>query len=502
MSDPVIYLLRHGTSEWNLLKKWQGEVNTNLAPVGIEQAKTRATSFKATGIKFDAAFTSDLRRASHTCELLMSTCGEIEAKIIHEKRLRECGLGEFEGMEKKDIYGPNYSELWAHLDSLSHEKRIRTPYFQGLETPLDVGTRAIQCLRDALHERDISTSLAMTHSTVIESILAVGFGAVFDSIETENLCWIRFREVDSRLVIDASEGVRFQLSPDAVMPSFRDKSFSMDQIVILLVLLMVLSFIAYPRVVMQLSEDDDVGGLESVNFCEANYIISHFIAEFFNSTTALLLVFSGWYSARQFHNDTIVPSLFRWLSLCTLGLGCSLVYTHSTLKGTHQSISSALALVLALGALLSLKKDSVTFNDFVFLGAVFAIVFSIHNNSDSSLFLTFVFGLLLVVYLLAAIPLCRSLDPRISAAMKHGLTGLTLGSISIACDSLFCFTANRLITIRAIGYCLTSLSISPLFMATCVEHTSFGLWLQPSTILGYSFPNLGFMTREKELAQK
>jgi len=67
----VVYLMRHGTSEWNLLKKWQGVTDTQLAPEGVKQARDAGMTLSLDGIVFEDAICSDLRRAHHTCELLL-----------------------------------------------------------------------------------------------------------------------------------------------------------------------------------------------------------------------------------------------------------------------------------------------------------------------------------------------------------------------------------------------------------------------------------------------
>jgi broad specificity phosphatase PhoE len=127
----VVYLMRHGTSEWNLLKKWQGATDTQLAPQGVTQARDAGMTLSLAGVAFETAVCSDLRRAHHTCELLLQVraptvanahlahlapshhraplplqaCGVRGCKARPDPRLRECSLGEFEGQTKDQIYG-------------------------------------------------------------------------------------------------------------------------------------------------------------------------------------------------------------------------------------------------------------------------------------------------------------------------------------------------------------------------------------------------------------
>ena len=43
----IVYFIRHGTSEWNLLGKWQGQTDTLLAPEGEEQARSTGAALHA-----------------------------------------------------------------------------------------------------------------------------------------------------------------------------------------------------------------------------------------------------------------------------------------------------------------------------------------------------------------------------------------------------------------------------------------------------------------------
>lgn len=203
------------------------ELTTSLNS-GIEQAEARAAEFAAAGLTFEDAFTSDLTRASHTAHILSSRCGGRYPKV--DLRLRECHLGEFEGMQKADIYGPRYADLWQRLRSLPHPERVRTAYFDGLEAPLVTASRVAEAVVDAAlsppsddappgreGERRV---LLVTHSTIIESFLSALFGAQYDTIEMENLAWLELSLVPGseskwRISLDRSHGVTYQAAPDA-----------------------------------------------------------------------------------------------------------------------------------------------------------------------------------------------------------------------------------------------------------------------------------------------
>lgn len=77
----LLYVLRHGITQWNKLKKVQGAVDIPLAPEGIELAKKTGEALK--DIHFDICFTSPLTRAKQTARM----CWEI--KRFRLSRIRE-----------------------------------------------------------------------------------------------------------------------------------------------------------------------------------------------------------------------------------------------------------------------------------------------------------------------------------------------------------------------------------------------------------------------------
>lgn len=85
----MIYLVRHGQTDWNLEGRNQGQTDIELNETGIQQAKDIA--IQLLGIKFDACFSSPLKRALKTCQIIYP------GKIIIDERLKERCNGELEG---------------------------------------------------------------------------------------------------------------------------------------------------------------------------------------------------------------------------------------------------------------------------------------------------------------------------------------------------------------------------------------------------------------------
>ena len=94
----TLILVRHGESEWNRAGRIQGQVNSPLTDLGINQAK--ATRDYLSGILINQEleiYTSPLDRALQTAEIIAQGIEYPSRKIIIEERLNDFNLGEISG---------------------------------------------------------------------------------------------------------------------------------------------------------------------------------------------------------------------------------------------------------------------------------------------------------------------------------------------------------------------------------------------------------------------
>ena len=94
----TLILVRHGESEWNRAGRIQGQVNSPLTDLGINQAK--AISDYLSGILLNQEleiYTSPLDRAIQTAEIIAQGIDYPSRKIIIEERLNDFNLGEISG---------------------------------------------------------------------------------------------------------------------------------------------------------------------------------------------------------------------------------------------------------------------------------------------------------------------------------------------------------------------------------------------------------------------
>ena len=116
----LIYVLRHGITQWNKLKKVQGAIDIPLAPEGIELAKRTGEALK--DVPFDICFTSPLARAKQTAHYVL---GNRQIPVIEDKRIQEIDFGVLEGSRFKDEQGK----------IISHEMEIFFEEPQKFERP-------------------------------------------------------------------------------------------------------------------------------------------------------------------------------------------------------------------------------------------------------------------------------------------------------------------------------------------------------------------------------
>ena len=94
----TLILIRHGESEWNRAGRIQGQVNSPLTDLGINQAK--AIRDHLSGILLNQEleiYTSPLDRAIQTAEIIAQGIDHPSSKIIIEERLNDFSLGEISG---------------------------------------------------------------------------------------------------------------------------------------------------------------------------------------------------------------------------------------------------------------------------------------------------------------------------------------------------------------------------------------------------------------------
>ena len=146
-----ILLIRHGQSEWNKLNLFTGFKNIELSEQGIEEANKAGQNFKNLDIKFNIVFTSELKRAQETAQIILQNLDQWdflnnEGKIISNINLNERDYGDLTGLNKKETaekfgeeqvhkWRRGYSDQPPNGESLEDVVRRVTKYFEEVIKP-------------------------------------------------------------------------------------------------------------------------------------------------------------------------------------------------------------------------------------------------------------------------------------------------------------------------------------------------------------------------------
>ncbi len=152
-----ILLVRHGETEWNSLRRIQGQLDIPLNEIGLRQARAIARRLGASPVA--AVYTSNLLRASQTAEPIAAACGRV---ALPDRRLRERHFGSLQG---------SYYETLQQTDPERH----RRMHSRDLAFDMDGGETL-----PALHERvcEVMAEIAARHRE--GPVVVVAHGGVLD----------------------------------------------------------------------------------------------------------------------------------------------------------------------------------------------------------------------------------------------------------------------------------------------------------------------------------
>lgn len=109
----MIYITRHGQTNWNVQKKVMGRCDEPLNETGLNQAEETRKNLLDTDI--DLIICSPLKRARETAEIINK---DRNIPIIYDERIIERDFGEFEGMETKNF---DFHGYWNYYKNMQFE---------------------------------------------------------------------------------------------------------------------------------------------------------------------------------------------------------------------------------------------------------------------------------------------------------------------------------------------------------------------------------------------
>ncbi|GAB3043544.1 histidine phosphatase family protein [Sediminivirga luteola] len=221
MTTPLVALIRHGQTAWNLESRMQGSTDVPLNDTGRAEARARGEELAALPVRWSACFSSDLSRAEETARLIVQRLRAAGPPLGPEPqlsaRLRERSFGQAEGLRVEELFArwPGIREVaastgWTERDSLND--LLQPGSVPGLEDAEACGRRGADFLAEVLQEHgtaadaghaastppgpDMSSGPAegiavVCHGTLIRLVTAQLTGTLLPKLANGAVVWLR-----------------------------------------------------------------------------------------------------------------------------------------------------------------------------------------------------------------------------------------------------------------------------------------------------------------------
>ena len=186
----LLVLVRHGESQWNLENRFTGWTDVPLTEKGKEEA--RRAGEKLRGIRFDVAYTSVLKRAIDTLDIVLRTIGQVGIPVSYDQALNERHYGDLQGLNKAETaekYGKEQVHQWRRSydiappggESLKDTAARTLPYFENHILPELRAGRNVLVSAHGNSLRSIVMHLdKLSRAQVLELNLATGIPVVYE----------------------------------------------------------------------------------------------------------------------------------------------------------------------------------------------------------------------------------------------------------------------------------------------------------------------------------
>lgn len=114
-SGHTLVLVRHGESEWNRRNIFTGWCNPDLTEKGLIEALVAARMLRTEGLSFDVAYSSHLKRAQRTLDIILSELAQSSIPTHFDEALNERHYGDLCGLNKdeaRERWGEDQVEIW------------------------------------------------------------------------------------------------------------------------------------------------------------------------------------------------------------------------------------------------------------------------------------------------------------------------------------------------------------------------------------------------------
>lgn len=163
-----LYIVRHGETEWNVIKRFQGQLNTPLTEKGME--KLRKTGKKLKNILFDQVYTSELGRTVASAEIILNENNGYKNNKLELQKLAELNevyFGVWQGLTYEEVF-LKYPE---EADNYFYNVKNYNAENVEAENLKDALERFLKGINKILNIHKSGNILVVTHGTVFEMFI-------------------------------------------------------------------------------------------------------------------------------------------------------------------------------------------------------------------------------------------------------------------------------------------------------------------------------------------
>jgi len=188
----ILFLFRHGETDWNREGRLQGHTDTALNDTGLAQAKALGETLRIH--RLDAVVSSDLSRALTTAQIV---AGALSIPLFTDAGLRETNVGAAEGIlwsDAKTRFSEGLTERWYSEGDVA---------FPGGETGIATRTRGLAALRRFATQQPYRRIGVSTHGAMVRQLMkhALPPGSPPAPVRNTTLYVLRYEPTTDRLMV-------------------------------------------------------------------------------------------------------------------------------------------------------------------------------------------------------------------------------------------------------------------------------------------------------------
>jgi len=163
-----LYIVRHGETEWNVIKRFQGQLNTPLTEKGME--KLGETGKKLKNILFDQVYTSELGRTVASAEIILNENNGYKNNKLELQKLAELNevyFGVWQGLTYEEVFLKYPEEANNYFYNVKNYNAENVE----AENLKDALERFLKGINKILNIHKSGNILVVTHGTVFEMFI-------------------------------------------------------------------------------------------------------------------------------------------------------------------------------------------------------------------------------------------------------------------------------------------------------------------------------------------